>query len=150
MKVTAIYSSLLINPYPYIKGHTSKRRCTRMNKYETMLITSGKLDDEANKALVAKFTGLIEQNGSISTVDEWGKRRLAYPINKENDAYYTLINFESGPDFPAELTRIYNITEGVLRSLIVDDIEVAPKETKKAAKAVTEVVEETVTITEEA
>ena len=90
-----------------------------MAKYETMLITTATLDDEATAALVGKFTSLIEANGTIDSIDEWGKRRLAYPINDENEGVYTVINFTSEPDFPAELDRVYKITEGVMRSLIV-------------------------------
>lgn len=97
-----------------------------MAKYETMLVTSTKLDEEANAALVAKFTSLIEANGTIEAIDEWGKRRLAYPINKEEDGIYTLIHFESAPEFPAELSRVYRITDGLLRSLIIAKEEDAP------------------------
>ncbi len=90
-----------------------------MAKYETMLITTATLDEEATAALVGKFKTLIEANGTIDSIDEWGKRRLAYPINDENEGIYTVINFTSEPDFPAELDRVYKITEGVMRSLIV-------------------------------
>ena len=71
-----------------------------MAKYETMLITTATLDDEATAALVGKFKSLIEANGTIDSIDEWGKRRLAYPINDENEGIYTVINFTSEPDFP--------------------------------------------------
>ena len=90
-----------------------------MAKYETMLVTSAALDEEATTALVGKFKSLIEANGTIEAVDEWGKRRLAYPINDENEGVYTVITFTSEPNFPAELDRVYKITEGVMRSLIV-------------------------------
>ena len=90
-----------------------------MAKYETMLITSATLDEEATAALVGKFKSLIEANGTIDAIDEWGKRRLAYPINDESEGVYTVINFTSAPEFPAELDRVYKITEGVMRSLIV-------------------------------
>lgn len=100
-----------------------------MAKYETMLITTAKLDEEATATLVAKFKTLIEKNGTIDTVDEWGKRRLAYPINDELDGVYTLINFTSEPEFPAELDRVYKITDGVLRSMII-----AKEETETEAK----------------
>ena len=73
-----------------------------MAKYETMLVTTATLDEEATAALVGKFKSLIEANGTIDSVEDWGKRRLAYPINKENEGVYTLINFTSEADFPAE------------------------------------------------
>ena len=83
------------------------------------MITSATLDEEATAALVGKFKSLIEANGTIDAIDEWGKRRLAYPINDETEGVYTVINFTSAPEFPAELDRVYKITEGVMRSLIV-------------------------------
>ena len=90
-----------------------------MAKYETMLITSATLDEEATAALVGKFKTLIEKNGTIENVDEWGKRKRAYPINDETEAVYTVITFTSAPEFPAELDRVYGITDGVLRSMII-------------------------------
>ena len=90
-----------------------------MAKYETMLITSATLDEEATAALVGKFKTIIEKNGTIENVDEWGKRKLAYPINDETEAVYTVITFTSAPEFPAELDRVYGITDGVLRSMII-------------------------------
>ncbi len=89
------------------------------NSYETMLVFSVANGDEAVTALVEKFKALIEANGTIESVDEWGKRKLAYPINYETEGYYMLVNFTSEPEFPAELDRIVKITEGVLRSLTV-------------------------------
>ncbi len=89
-----------------------------MAKYETMMVLDAALEEEALKQTVEKFTALIAENGTLGQVDEWGKRRLAYPIEKKNDGYYVLVQFESEPTFPAELDRIYKITDGVLRSLI--------------------------------
>lgn len=94
-----------------------------MAKYETMLVTSANLDEETSTALVGKFKSMIEANGTIDSVDEWGKKRLAYPINKETDGIYTVIKFTSEPDFPAELDRVYKITDGVLRTMIVAEAE---------------------------
>jgi len=88
-------------------------------KYETVALFNTKLGDEAIAANVEKFKTLIANNGTIVKVDEWGKRRLAYPIEDETEGFYILIEFESSPEFPAELDRIYKITDGVLRSLIV-------------------------------
>ena len=94
-----------------------------MEKYETMLVTSAALDEEATAALVGKFKSLIEANGTIDSVDEWGKKRLAYPINDEVEGVYTVIKFTSEPAFPAELDRVYKITDGVLRTMIVAEAE---------------------------
>ena len=89
------------------------------NKYETMLVFSVANGDESVTALAEKFKALIEANGTIESIDEWGKRKLAYPINYETEGYYMLVNFTCEPDFPAELDRVVKITEGVLRSLTV-------------------------------
>ena len=89
------------------------------NSYETMLVFSVVNGDESVTALVEKFKALIEANGTIESIDEWGKRKLAYPINYETEGYYMLVNFTCEPDFPAELDRVVKITEGVLRSLTV-------------------------------
>ncbi len=93
-------------------------------KYETIFIINPELGEEATAELVAKFKALVEKNGTLTNVDEWGKRRFAYPINDLNEGYYVLFDFESAPSFPAELDRIYKITEGIMRSIIVckDDI----------------------------
>ena len=90
-----------------------------MSKYESIAVFSVKEGEEAAKNLVEKFKALIEANGTMEAVDEWGVRKLAYEINYETDGYYVLYTFESGVEFPAELDRIYNITDGVLRSIIV-------------------------------
>lgn len=90
-----------------------------MAKYETMLITSAALDEEASSALIGKFKSLIEANGTIDSIDEWGKRRLAYPINDLNEGHYVLMTFTAAPELPAELDRVLKITEGVMRSMII-------------------------------
>ena len=90
-----------------------------VGNYEAMLVFSVKESEDAAKALVEKFKSLIEANGTVESVDEWGKRKLAYAIDYETEGYYALYNFTSEPEFPAELDRILNITDGVLRSLII-------------------------------
>lgn len=86
--------------------------------YEAVMVFNTKLGEDGVKALVAKFTELIESNGTLDLVNEWGKRKLAYAIEDETEGYYVLYNFTSKTDFPAELDRILKITDGVLRSLI--------------------------------
>lgn len=88
--------------------------------YESLFIVDSTLGEEGIKAIVEKFTNLIEANATADSMDvnEWGNRRLAYPINDMNEGYYVLVKFESAPDFPKELDRIFNITDGLLRSLI--------------------------------
>lgn len=89
------------------------------SSYEVVLIFSVSKGEEATAALVEKFKNLIAENATVENVDEWGKRKLAYLINDEAEGYYVLVNFESEADFPAELDRITNITDGVLRSMII-------------------------------
>lgn len=92
-----------------------------MNNYETLFILNGTLDAETIKGNVEKFKAVIENNGGvIENVDEWGRRKLAYPINKLNDGYYTLINFKSNPDLPRELERNYRISDAVIRFIVVN------------------------------
>ena len=78
-----------------------------------------KLEEAAATAVVDKFKSLVEANGTNVEVEDWGKRRLAYPIEDQTEGVYTLVRFESKPDFPAELDRIYKITDGIMRSIIV-------------------------------
>ena len=87
-------------------------------KYETIFINP-KLEEAAATAVVDKFKSLVEANGTNVEVEDWGKRRLAYPIEDQTEGVYTLVRFESKPDFPAELDRIYKITDGIMRSIIV-------------------------------
>ena len=87
--------------------------------YEVVFILNPNLSEEDTAALVAKFKTLVEQNGTLAEVDEWGKRRLAYPIDDLNEGYYVLMTFSSAPAFPAELDRVLKITDNVMRSMIV-------------------------------
>lgn len=90
-----------------------------LRNYEIVMVFSLTNGEEAVEKLQNKFTALIEKNGTLGEVETWGKRRLAYPINYENEGYYIVVNFTSDESFPAELDRVINITDGVLRSLIV-------------------------------
>ena len=87
--------------------------------YESILVVSCKLGEEGIQNVVNKFKSLIEANATLESVDEWGARKLAYLINKESEGYYVLFNFVSEPEFLAELNRVYNITEGVMRSIVI-------------------------------
>lgn len=86
--------------------------------YECLYIVNSALGEEAITAITDKFTALIEANAAVDSINVWGNRRLAYPINDLNEGYYVLVKFESAPDFPAELDRIFNITDGIFRALI--------------------------------
>ena len=86
-------------------------------KYEVLYIIDPAQGEEGIAALVEKFKAMVEAEGTLTNVDEWGKRRLAYPINDLPEGYYVLMNFESNPAFPAEMERVMKITEGVMRVL---------------------------------
>jgi len=88
-------------------------------KYETVFIVNAELGEEKVQELVAKFKGMIESNATVENTDEWGKRRLAYPIDDVNDGYYVVMQYTADRDFPAELERVFKITEGILRSMTV-------------------------------
>ncbi len=90
-----------------------------VHSYETIFIIDATLAEDAVAALKEKFTSLIAANGTVESVDDWGKRRLAYEINDRTEGFYTLVNFTSGPEFPKELDRQYKITDGILRTIIV-------------------------------
>lgn len=89
------------------------------NKYEAGVIFSVAGGEEAVNALKEKMNDLITKNGTIESVDEWGKRRLAYLINDEAEGFYVFYNFESEPEFPAEFERVAKITDGILRTLVI-------------------------------
>ena len=113
--------------------------------YETLFVVSGNLAEEEIKANVEKFVTLISENGSDVDVNEWGKRRFAYPINYVTEGYYVLVSYKSEPSFPIELDRVFGITEGVLRYMTTTKIEKAAKAEEvveaPAATAETEAVE---------
>ena len=83
--------------------------------YETVMIVSLKKGEENVQTVVERFKALIEQNATLKNVDEWGKRKLAYLINKESEGYYVLFEFEATAEFPAELDRKFRINEDVMR-----------------------------------
>ena len=87
--------------------------------YEVVYIIDPAQGEENIAALVAKFKTLAEQNGSAVEVEEWGSRKLAYPINYKTEGYYVLMTFTAAPALPAELDRVLKITEGVMRSMII-------------------------------
>lgn len=86
--------------------------------YEVIYIIDPAQGEDGIAATVAKFKTLAEEHGSAVEVEEWGMRKLSYPINFKNDGYYVLMSFTSTPDFPKELDRVLGITDGIMRSLI--------------------------------
>ena len=121
--------------------------------YETVMVISMKQGEEGIQALIEKFKALIEKHATLQSVDEWGKRKLAYLINKESEGYYVLMNFEAEAEFPAELDRIYKITDGIMRSLIIrkpDGAEVVVAKDEPKAEAEEAPAEEPAAEAEEA
>jgi len=89
------------------------------DSYEAVYIIDPAIGEEAIAATVEKFKGLAEQHSSAVEVEEWGKRKLAYAINYKTEGYYVLMSFTCEPAFPKELDRVFGITDGILRSMIV-------------------------------
>ena len=87
--------------------------------YETMFIVETVKGEEAVAAVVAKFKALIEKHGEVESFNEWGKRKLAYPINDLTEGYYVLVNYKAETSFVAELERQFNINEDVMRSMTI-------------------------------
>ncbi len=87
--------------------------------YEVLYLIDPNLGEEETTALVARFKALAEEHGTVTEVDEWGKRRLAYPINDLEEGYYVLMTFTADPAFPAELDRLLRINASIMRSIIV-------------------------------
>jgi len=90
-----------------------------VNKYEAMFIINPDFDEEATKALVEKFKNLLETSATLESIDEWGKRKLAYRIDDKYEGYYVLANFSADSQFPRELERIFKITDGIIKYLII-------------------------------
>ena len=90
-----------------------------MNKYESIIIVNPNLDDAGLKALKDKFTGLINENGKVESVENMGKKRLAYEIKKQKEGTYILFNFEAKPDSIKELERVYRITDDIMKFIVV-------------------------------
>ncbi|MBR6644398.1 MAG: 30S ribosomal protein S6 [Clostridia bacterium] len=90
-----------------------------VHDYETMFIVNATLEEDAMRAIVDKFKALIEANAEITEYNEWGKRKLAYPIDDINDGFYVLVNYKAEASFVAELDRNFNIADGILRSMTI-------------------------------
>lgn len=90
-----------------------------MNKYELIYILKPDVEEEKRTQMLERFRGIIEADGTIENVDEWGNRKLAYEINKINEGYYVLVNFSSQAEVLNELTRILKIADEVIRHMII-------------------------------
>ena len=91
-----------------------------LRKYETLFIIDAELEEESTQALVEKFKNMIETSGKLESIDEWGKRRMAYPVDDKNEGYYVMATFSADPEFPSELERIFKITDGIVKSLVIN------------------------------
>ncbi len=91
-----------------------------MNKYELIYVIDTATEETARNELIARFNGMIEENGGkVEKVEEWGKRRLAYTINYKTEGYYVLVNFTANAELPREIERVMQINESILRYLTV-------------------------------
>ena len=109
--------------------------------YEALFVISGNLAEDSYAALKDKFVALINDNASDVSVNEWGKRRLAYPINYTTEGYYVLVTFKSEPTFPLELERVFGITEGIIRYMTTTKLEKAGKSAPAVEAETAETVE---------
>ena len=115
------------------------------NSYEGMFIVSLANGEEAAKATVSKFTDLIAANAEVVSIDDWGKRRFAYPIQDMTEGYYTVVTFKCEGEFPAELQRLMNIDESVMRSLVIRlEYDAAEKKATKLVEVSESAAEEAV------
>ena len=94
-----------------------------MNKYESVVIINPSLEVESIKALVSKFSDLINTNGKVDSVEELGNKKLAYEIKKNKEGYYIVIKFEAKPELVGELERVYRITDEVIKFIVVKEEE---------------------------
>ena len=94
-----------------------------MNKYESVIIINPNLEGEAVKALIEKFSNLINNNGKVDSVEEVGKKKLAYEIKKNKEGYYIVFKFEANPELITELERIYRITDEVIKFIVIKEEE---------------------------
>lgn len=90
-----------------------------VNNYESIFIINPDIDEEGTKALVEKFKNLLETSAQLESIDEWGRRKLAYEIDDKNEGYYVLANFSADSQFPQELERIYKITDGIIKYMVI-------------------------------
>ena len=90
-----------------------------MNKYESVIIINPSLEEQGIKDVITKFTDLINSDGKVENVDEMGRRKLAYEIQKHKEGYYVVYTFEANPEFINELERIYRITDSVMKFITI-------------------------------
>ncbi|QQY79801.1 SSU ribosomal protein S6P [Keratinibaculum paraultunense] len=90
-----------------------------MRKYEAVFIFMPNIEEEKRNQLLDRLKGVIESNGTITNIDEWGTRKLAYEINDQTEGYYVIINFETTPETVKELDRIAKISDSIMRHMIV-------------------------------
>ncbi len=94
-----------------------------MNKYESVIIINPNLEAEAIKALIEKISNLINTDGKVSSVEEAGKKKLAYEIKKNKEGFYVIFKFEANPELITELERVYRITDEVIKFIVVKEEE---------------------------
>ncbi|MBN2794837.1 MAG: 30S ribosomal protein S6 [Clostridia bacterium] len=94
-----------------------------MRKYETLFVLKANIEEAARIELIEKFTGIINNDGEVTNVDEWGTRKLAYEIEKLNEGYYVLVDFKANPELPKELERNFKISDDVIRYVVINKEE---------------------------
>ena len=92
-----------------------------MNKYESVIIVNLNLEEESVKNLIKKFSDLINTDGTVASVEEKGKRKLAYEIKKQKEGFYIVFKFEAKPELISELERNYRITDEVMKFIVIKE-----------------------------
>jgi len=90
-----------------------------VNKYETIFIVDAELSEENRVSVIERFKSLIESNGQLEKLEEWGLQKLAYPINDKLEGYYVLADYSAPAEFPREFERVFKITDSILKFLII-------------------------------
>ncbi|HEY4543843.1 MAG TPA: 30S ribosomal protein S6 [Tissierellaceae bacterium] len=94
-----------------------------MRNYEAVLIFYPNTEEEKRTQILERFKGIVEEEGSVTKVDEWGLRKLAYTIDDLNEGYYVLVNFETNPEMVLELERVVKISDSIMRHIIIREDE---------------------------
>ena len=91
-----------------------------MNKYEVLYIVNATLDEAGKEATIEKYSALVTANGGeVESVDKWGVKKFAYPIDYKNEGYYVLMNFTANPALPAEMERQMKISDDIIRYMVI-------------------------------
>ncbi len=93
-----------------------------MREYETMVILDPELDEDGVNEVIERIKAIISEAGELTSIDDWGRRELAYPINKKNEGHYVVIQFKASPEIPKKLYEEYRVNEKIMRGIVVKGV----------------------------